>query len=78
MVREQLYQSIGVEPSDVLLLIDEAHNCGDVLQDVQSVRLEESSLEQASHELLHLKKTMKGVEAVHHLLPRITGFMQGL
>jgi DNA excision repair protein ERCC-2 len=78
MVREQLYQSIGVEPSDVLLLIDEAHNCGDVLQDVQSVRLEEPFLEQAAHELQHLKRTMKGVEAVHHLIPRIKDYMQGL
>ncbi len=78
MVREQLYQLIGVEPSDVLLLIDEAHNCGEVLQEVQSVRLEEQSLEQAAHELLHLKKTVKGVEAVHHLIPRIKDFMQGL
>ena len=78
MVREPLYQLIGVEPSDVLLLIDEAHNCGEVLQEVQSVRLEEQSLEQAAHELLHLKKTVKGVEAVHHLIPRIKDFMQGL
>ncbi|MCX6698842.1 MAG: ATP-dependent DNA helicase [Methanomicrobiales archaeon] len=78
MVREQLYQLIGVEPSDVLLLIDEAHNCGEVLQDVQSVRIEEQFLEQASHELLHLKKTVKGVEAVHHLIPRIKDYMQGL
>jgi DNA excision repair protein ERCC-2 len=78
MVREQLYQTIGVEPSDVLLLIDEAHNCGEILQEVQSVRLEEPSLEQASHELLHLKRTIKGVEAVHHLIPRIKEYMQGL
>jgi DNA excision repair protein ERCC-2 len=77
-VREQLYQSVGIEPGDVILLIDEAHNCGDVLLDVQSVRLEEEMLAQASHELLQLKKTLKGVEAVRHLLPRITGFMEGL
>jgi DNA excision repair protein ERCC-2 len=78
MVREQLYQSVGIEPGDVLLLIDEAHNCGDVLLDVQSVRLEEEILVQASHELIQLKKTMKGVDAVRHLLPRITVFMEGL
>jgi len=77
-VREPLYLQLGVEPSDVLLLIDEAHNCGDVLQEVQSVRLEEPLLEQASHELLHLKKSMKGVEAVHHITPRIKEYMQGL
>ena len=62
----------------MLLLIDEAHNCGEVLLEVQSVRLEEESLTQASHRAPQLKKTMKGVEAVRHLLPRITGFMEGL
>ena len=77
-VREQLYQSVGIEPCDVMLLIDEAHNCGDVLLDVQSVHLEEEFLKQASFELLQLRKTMKGAEAVRHLLPRITGFMEGL
>src|SRR5512137_2598347 len=30
-IRELLYANIGIEPQDVLLLIDEAHNCGDTI-----------------------------------------------
>jgi DNA excision repair protein ERCC-2 len=78
MIREQLYASLNIEPAGVLLLIDEAHNCGEVFQEVHSVRLEESVLEQASSELIHLKRTVKGVDAVRHLIPGITGFIEGL
>lgn len=77
-IREQLYLSLGIEPQDVILLIDEAHNCGDTMQAVQSVSLEERLLESASFELVHLKQNMKGAEAVRHVLPRITDFMRGL
>jgi DNA excision repair protein ERCC-2 len=77
-IRGQLYASLGIEPQDVLLLIDEAHNCGDVMQDIQSVVLEEGKLEQASRELGTLRKQHRGAEAVRHVLPRIRGFMQGL
>ncbi len=77
-IREQLYLSLGIEPQDVILLIDEAHNCGDTMQAVQSVSLEERLLESASFELAHLKQNMKGAEAVRHVLPRITDFMRGL
>ena len=31
-IREQLYANLDVESQDVMLLIDEAHNCGDVIQ----------------------------------------------
>ena len=51
-IREQLYANLGVEPQDVLLLIDEAHNCGDVITSIGSVTLEERDLEQASREAL--------------------------
>src|SRR5512137_133801 len=30
-IRELLYANLGIEPQDVLLLIDEAHNCGDTI-----------------------------------------------
>ena len=45
-IREQLYANLGVEPQDVLLLIDEAHNCGDVITGIESVTLEERDLEE--------------------------------
>jgi DNA excision repair protein ERCC-2 len=77
-IREQLYANLGVEPQDVLLLIDEAHNCGDVITGIESVTLEERDLEQASRELTSMRKRHKGADAVQHVLPRLTEFIQGL
>jgi DNA excision repair protein ERCC-2 len=77
-VREQLYANLGVEPQDVLLLIDEAHNCGDVITGIESVTLEERDLEQASRELSGMRRRHKGAEAVQHVLPRLTEFIKGL
>ncbi len=77
-IREQLYVSLDVEPGEVILLLDEAHNCGDVMQNIQSVTLEEAAIEQASRELTNLRRDLKGTDAVRHVLPRISEFMQGL
>lgn len=77
-IREKLYANLGVEPQDVLLLIDEAHNCGDVITSIESVTLEERDLEQASRELSGMRKRHKGAEAVQHVLPRLTEFIRGL
>jgi len=78
-IREQLYTSLGIEsPGDVLLLIDEAHNCGDTVQSIQSVSLDDRSLEQASHELAALRRHLNCVEPVEQVLPQITNFMQAL
>jgi DNA excision repair protein ERCC-2 len=51
-IRNQLYQNLQRDPSDVLLLIDEAHNCGDVMQDIMSVSLDHRALDQADHDML--------------------------
>jgi DNA excision repair protein ERCC-2 len=77
-IREQLYANLGVEPQDVLLLIDEAHNCGDVITGIESVTLEQRDLEQASRELSGMRKRHKGADAVQHVLPRLTEFIRGL
>ncbi len=77
-IREQLYVSLDVEPGEVILLLDEAHNCGDVMQNIQSVLLEEGAIEQASRELSNLRRDLKGIDAVRHVLPRINEFMHGL
>jgi DNA excision repair protein ERCC-2 len=77
-IREQLYANLGVEPKDVLLLIDEAHNCGDVITGIESVTLEERDLDQASRELSGMRKRYKGADAVQHVLPRLTEFIRGL
>jgi DNA excision repair protein ERCC-2 len=77
-IREQLYANLGVEPQDVLLLIDEAHNCGDTITAIGTVTMEQRDLEQASRELAGLRGRHKGADAVRHVLPRLTGFMKGL
>ncbi len=77
-IRDQLYANLNVEDKDVMLLIDEAHNCGDVIQSVESVALAQKDLEQATRELSGMKRLHKGAEAVQHVLPRLTEFMGGL
>ncbi|MDD4254017.1 MAG: ATP-dependent DNA helicase [Methanofollis sp.] len=77
-IRDQLYATLDVEPKDVLLLIDEAHNCGDVVEGIQSVVLEDEMLGQAMTELAHLSRTMKDVNAVRQILPNIETFMEAL
>jgi DNA excision repair protein ERCC-2 len=77
-IREQLYATLQCEPADVMLLLDEAHNLGDVVQNVQSIRLSENDIESAGHELGSLSGKVRGVEAVRHVLPRIAEFMDGL
>lgn len=77
-IREQLYANLGVEPQDVLLLIDEAHNCGDTITGIMTATMEQKDLEQASRELAGLRGRHKGAEAVRHVLPRLTEFMKGL
>ncbi|HXX55879.1 MAG TPA: ATP-dependent DNA helicase [Methanoregula sp.] len=77
-IREQLYANLGVEAKDIFLLVDEAHNCGDVITGIESVSLEEKDLEQASRDLSTMRKRHKGAEAVQHVLPRLTAFIRGL
>ena len=78
MIREQLYASLGVEPQDILLLVDEAHNCGDVITTIESVTLKEHDLEQATRELSGMRKRYRGADAVQHVLPRLSDFIRGL
>ncbi|WP_181391569.1 ATP-dependent DNA helicase [Methanospirillum lacunae] len=77
-IREQLYLNLQREPSEMMLLIDEAHNCGDVMQDILSVSVDQQALEAAERELGTLKKEMKNLEAVRHLIPQINKFIDGL
>ncbi|MCP1661913.1 MAG: ATP-dependent DNA helicase [Methanocalculus sp. MSAO_Arc1] len=77
-IREQLLVTLNVEPQDIILLVDEGHNVGDVVQGIQSVEFRERDIQQASNELASLKTKVKGAEAVRHVLPRIGDFMEGL
>jgi DNA excision repair protein ERCC-2 len=76
-IREQIYQSLGIEAQDVLLLVDEAHNCGEVAQSIESVTIEERDIQQAGHELSGRGRS-KPSDAIAQILPRISQFMEAL
>ena len=77
-IRTQLYGSLGIEPSDILLLMDEAHNCGEVMQGIMNVVISESSLAQAERELASLRKHLQAATAVGQIIKNIVSFMAGL
>lgn len=77
-IREQLYLTIGIEPQDALLLVDEAHNCGDVVQSIESVSFGERDVGQVESELLAMRKRSKSADAIAGILPRVMDFMNGL
>ena len=77
-IREQLYVNLGCEEQNVILLLDEAHNLGDVVQTIESIRIRESDIEAAASELAGLRERVRGSEAIRHILPRIAQFMDGL
>lgn len=77
-IREQLYAGLDLDSEQVLLLIDEAHNCGDTVQSIQSVVLEERTLESAKAELAGFRTRMKSVEAVLRLIPQVERFAESL
>ncbi|MBN1194712.1 MAG: ATP-dependent DNA helicase [Methanomicrobiaceae archaeon] len=77
-IREQMYQSLDIEAGNTLLLVDEAHNCGDTIQSIQSVVIDERTLETASHELHAMRNRVRGADAVLSLIPRILQFLDAL
>ncbi|MDG6257552.1 MAG: ATP-dependent DNA helicase [Methanomicrobiaceae archaeon] len=77
-IREQIFDSLDIEAERTLLLIDEAHNCGDTIQSIQSVSLGERNLEAAYHEIGAMRSRQSSADAVLRILPRITAFMESL
>ncbi len=77
-IREQLYVNLQCEEKNVMLLLDEAHNLGDVIQTIQSIKIRETDIEAAANEIASLRDKVRGSEAVRHVLPRIAEFMDGL
>ncbi|HJJ35862.1 MAG TPA: ATP-dependent DNA helicase [Methanocorpusculum sp.] len=77
-IREQLYVNLGCEEDKVILLLDEAHNLGDVIQSIESIRIRETDVEAAAIELTSLRNKVRGTDAIRHVLPRIAQFIDGL
>jgi len=77
-IREQLYVNLQCEEHNVMLLLDEAHNLGDVIQTIQSIRIRDTDIEAAANEIASLRDKVRGSEAIRHILPRIAEFIDGL
>jgi len=78
-IREQLYASLGLDEAETLLLIDEAHNCGDVIQSIQSVTVRSRDVEQAITELSHRRSRKRGAaESVSGVIGRVGVFLDML
>lgn len=77
-ISEALYANLNLDPADTILLIDEAHNCGDAISAAQSVTIGPESLVQAGTELAGLRRSRTGTEALRQVIPRISQFMEGL
>ncbi|MDD1707799.1 MAG: ATP-dependent DNA helicase [Methanoregulaceae archaeon] len=77
-IRNQLYGSLGIEPADVMLLIDEAHNCGDVMTGIMNVVVGEPVLAQADREISGIRRHLKSAAAIRQIIANIAAFMQGL
>lgn len=77
-IREQLYVNLQTDPDNVILLLDEAHNIGDVVQTIQSIKIREADIEHAANELSSLRSKVKGTEAIRHVLPRIANVIDEL
>ncbi|HTY52539.1 MAG TPA: ATP-dependent DNA helicase [Methanomicrobiales archaeon] len=75
-IRGALYEQLDLSAGEVLLLIDEAHNLGDAVQNVQSVSLGEKGLEGAESELLRLRGRVPAAEAAGRVLPQVRRFME--
>jgi len=77
-IRDQLYQSLGIEAENALLLVDEAHNCGDTVESIQSVTLIRGSLDLGMVELGRMRGRVAGADALLNMLPRVGQFMDSL
>lgn len=77
-IRNQLYGSLGIEPADAMLLIDEAHNCGEVMTGIMNVVVGEQVLAQADREIAAIRRHLKSAAAIGQIISNIDLFMQGL
>ncbi len=77
-IREQFYATIGLNPEDIILLIDEAHNCGDIIIDIESISVNTEIIDLAIKELNSIKSRSIGAESVAQVLPNALNFISGL
>jgi len=74
-IREQIYANLEIDERNTLLLIDEAHNCGEVIQKINSVRLSDRDVEQAMNELSVARRKASDADGVAGILHNIMEYM---
>ena len=65
-------------PYDTMMHAARDHNCGDVVQSIESVTIEERDIVQAGHELAGRRRSQHQADAITQILPQITRFMDAL
>ncbi|MCQ8893868.1 MAG: ATP-dependent DNA helicase [Methanolinea sp.] len=77
-IQRNLLANLNIDPSASVLLVDEAHNCGDAVAAAQSVTIDSSALAMAGQELASIGKKKESTRALQDILPRILDFMDGI
>ncbi|MDH7510155.1 MAG: ATP-dependent DNA helicase [Methanolinea sp.] len=77
-ISRTLFANLDIDPSETILLIDEAHNCGDAVSAAQSVAIDQVILDQAGQELAGFARKKGTAAALQQVLPRISEFMDGV
>lgn len=77
-IRDQFYSAIGLNPEEIILLIDEAHNCGDIIRDIESIEVNTEVIDLAIKELNSIRSRSVGAESVAQVLPGALNFIAGL
>ncbi|MDI9633098.1 MAG: ATP-dependent DNA helicase [Methanolinea sp.] len=77
-IAKNLFGALELDASDTVLLIDEAHNCGDAVAAAQSVEIDGETLVQAMQEMAGASRRKGTATALSHVITRISEFMEGL
>ena len=77
-ISKALFANLDIDPSGTILLVDEAHNCGDAVSAAQSAAIDQATLDQAGQELAAFARKRGSAAALQQVLPRISEFMEGV
>jgi len=77
-IARSLQANLDLDPAATILLVDEAHNCGDAIAAAQSVAIDQQALDQAGQELAAFSRKKGTAAALQQVLPRISLFMDGV
>jgi len=77
-ISRALFANLNIDPSETILLVDEAHNCGDAVSAAESAAIDQATLDLAGQELASFARKKGPAAALQQVLPRISEFMEGV